>query len=126
MLSPSRVFLDSLCFFRVNFFLRVCVGLFPFVFFWKISLCSPVDYFSLRILLAETKFMFEFFFPFAVVSFLSFGLYLKGVVRVFFPLDLKGFLRFVFKKLSPGLVVSPTSPTRLVLFFVLVVYWVRP
>ena len=38
--------------------------------------------------------MFEFFFPFAVVSFLSFGLYLKGVVRVFFPLDLKGFLRF--------------------------------
>ena len=71
------------------------------LFFWKISLCSPVDYFSLRISLAETKFMFEFFFPFAVVFVLNFGLYLKGVVRGFFPVGLKGvFYVVISKKLS--------------------------
>ena len=68
---------------RVNFSYACVLDYFPSCFFWKISLCSPVDYFSLRISLVETKFMFRFFFPFAVVFVLSFGLYLKGVVRVF-------------------------------------------
>ena len=98
------------------------------MFFWKISLCSPVDYFSLRISLAETKFMFEFFFPFAVVFFLNFGLYLKGVVRGFFPVGLKGvFYVVISKKLSlsrPGRL--PYKPYQVGAVFVLVVYWVRP
>ena len=98
------------------------------MFFWKISLCSPVDYFSLRVSLAETKFMFEFFFPFAVVFVLNFGLYLKGVVRGFFPVGLKGVF---FTLSSPRSSLSrpgrlPYKPFQVGAVFVLVVSWVRP
>ena len=76
----------------------------------------PSGLFSRRFSLARPSFRFEFFSPLALVYFLSFGLYLKGVVHVFSPSDLKGFFTFFHHQeaLSPGLVVFPTDPTRLV------------
>ena len=67
-------------------------------------------------LASEAKFLVRVFSPLALVFSLSFGLYFKGGVHVFSPVGLKGVFYFCHHQeaLSPGLVVIPTDPIRLV------------
>ena len=59
------------------------------LFFWKISLCSPVDYFP-AYLASRDQVLCSSFLPSRGGSLFSvFDFYLKGVVRVF-PVGLKG------------------------------------